>query len=72
MCTSIHAQGVTVNDVAMWSILHVIDNDYDMAERPQFPDPLSPCAGDAIPVLPKIRIQFCFISICKLGILGFF
>ena len=57
MCTRIHACGVTTNDVAMRYILHetltMITFQGD-TEHPEFPDPLSPRAGDAIhPALQK-------------------
>ena len=49
---SIHASGMTANHVAMRFILHIlltmITFQGDMVERPHFPDPLSPHAGDAI------------------------
>ena len=54
----IHARGMMANDVAMQYILHMrltmITFQGDTAERPEFPDPLSPHAGDAIhPALRK-------------------
>ena len=54
MC--IHAHGVTVNDIAMQYILYVtLTLQGNTAESPKFPDPLSPCAGDAI----HMYIQHC-------------
>ena len=54
----VHARGVTANDIAMRYILHMtltmITFQGNMAKHPEFPDPLSPHAGDTIhPALQK-------------------